>query len=153
MRQPRPLPLDRPYPYSSCAQSTPAHAHIMKCLEASFSSAWGKVSSYCELNEPQWDWRRDKRGFWQQQELECWTGEHWDFNTQHNTCDHRVEMDARTFHSPRMADLNVDFVFPEYSVVGPSGVVLWKPKKIKGVLVENYRSSLHNVAGSRADIL
>lgn len=62
-------------------------------------------------------------------------------------------MDARTFHSPRMADLNVDFVFPEYSVVGPSGVVLWKPKKTKGVLVENHKSPLHNVAGSRADIL
>lgn len=45
-------------------------------------------------------------------------------------------MDARTFHSPRMADLKVDFVFPEYSVVGPSRVVLWKAKKIKGVLVE-----------------
>lgn len=31
----------------------------------------------------------------------------------------------------RMADLKADFVFPEYSVVGPSGVVLGEAKKIK----------------------
>lgn len=35
-----------------------------------------------------------------------------------------AEMDATTFHSPRIADLKVDFLFSEYSVVGPSGVVL-----------------------------
>lgn len=62
-------------------------------------------------------------------------------------------MDARTFHSPRMADLKVDFVFPKYSVVGSSGVVLWKARKIKRELVENHRSSLYNIPGSRADIL
>jgi hypothetical protein len=37
-------------------------------------------------------------------------GEHWDFNTQHSICDNRAEMDARRFHSSRMAYLKVDFV-------------------------------------------
>lgn len=77
---------------------------------------------------------RNRRNFRRRQDQAPTVGKHWNFNTQHNTRDTkgRAVTQSGTFHSPRtLTQLSAKYicVFPEYSVVRPSGVVLREVKR------------------------
>lgn len=67
-------------------------------------------------------------------------GKHRDFNTQHDTRNNgKGGQKSRPEHST-VQEWSVFWkvhlcIFPEYSVVRPSGVVLWEARKIKGEVV------------------
>lgn len=77
---------------------------------------------------------KNRKGFWRWQDQAPTVGEHWDFNTHHNTRDNRKGRQKRniTFYRNILQFKNAQLVVwkvrlcvsAQYSVVRPSGVVL-----------------------------